>query len=141
METWLVAHDFSECGDAAADLAGRFANCDGAKILLLHIHPFEHVRPEHQSGQVTYDDEKGLEAKLAKVVDRLMDRHPHLNIEVRIAQGNPHELILDEADRESVNYIAVGTHGRTGVAHLLLGSVAERVVRHAKVPVLVAKVP
>ena len=65
-----------------------------------------------------------------------MVRHP---VELRVLVGHPFERILETAIREQVALIVLGTHGRTGLAHAIMGSVAERVVRLAPCPVLTVK--
>src|SRR5262245_8528014 len=60
----------------------------------------------------------------------------HLTVELRVLVGQPFERILETAVHEQVSLIVLGTHGRTGLAHLIMGSVAERVVRLAPCPVL-----
>lgn len=57
-------------------------------------------------------------------------------IEGSVARGDPHRAILDYTDREDIDLVVMGTHGRTGLDHYLLGSVTEKVVRLADVPVL-----
>ena len=57
-------------------------------------------------------------------------------IEGSVARGDPHRAILDYTDREGIDLVVMGTHGRTGLDHYLLGSVTEKVVRLADVPVL-----
>lgn len=57
-----------------------------------------------------------------------------------VIQGTPYEEILDYADEHGIDLIVMGTHGRTGLRHFLLGSVAERVIRHAPVPVLLVRI-
>ncbi len=54
----------------------------------------------------------------------------------RLLSGDPATVILQELDRDKYDLVVMGTHGRGGLAHLLLGSVAEKLVRHSKVPVL-----
>ena len=56
-----------------------------------------------------------------------------------VVVGMPADEVLRVADEVDAAYLVVGTHGRSGLAHLLMGSVAENVMRHAKVPVLVAR--
>jgi nucleotide-binding universal stress UspA family protein len=56
-----------------------------------------------------------------------------------VASGNPFEKILDTAEDQLIDLIVLGTHGRTGVKRLLIGNVAEKVVRHAPCPVLTVK--
>jgi nucleotide-binding universal stress UspA family protein len=60
-------------------------------------------------------------------------------VELRVVAGHPFERILEVAVREQVALIVLGTHGRTGLAHAIMGSVAERVVRLAPCPVLTVK--
>lgn len=54
-----------------------------------------------------------------------------------VEKGNPYEIILEVADQWEADMIAIGTHGRTGLSHLLMGSVAEKVIRHSTKPVIV----
>ena len=56
-----------------------------------------------------------------------------------MARGTPHSSILNHAEKGPCDLIVMGTHGRTGVSHFLLGSVAEKVVRHAPCPVLTVR--
>jgi nucleotide-binding universal stress UspA family protein len=63
----------------------------------------------------------------------------HHHVELRVWAGHPFERILETAVREQVALIVLGTHGRTGLAHAIMGSVAERVVRLAPCPVLTVK--
>src|SRR6056297_195584 len=62
-------------------------------------------------------------------------------IEGVVARGNPHQAILDYAAAEDIDLIVMGTHGRTGLDHYLIGSVTEKVVRLADVPVLTVPLP
>ncbi|MFW5911588.1 MAG: universal stress protein [Halolamina sp.] len=62
-----------------------------------------------------------------------------VDVVTAVVSGVPHERIVDYAEDEDVDLIVMGTHGRTGLRHTLLGSVAERVIRHSPVPVLVNK--
>ena len=65
----------------------------------------------------------------------------HHAVELRVLVGHPFERILETAVHEQVGLIVLGTHGRTGLAHLIMGSVAERVVRLAPCPVLTVRTP
>ena len=138
--TWLVAHDFSPCGDAAAFEAARLLEPTGGTVKLLHVHEPVAIRPERAWGEETFALERSVRERLAVVAAALRARNPRVNVDVAVlAAADPVRAILDEAERDGVGQIIVGTHGRTGLSHLVLGSVAERVVREAKVPVLVVK--
>jgi nucleotide-binding universal stress UspA family protein len=75
-----------------------------------------------------------LETFVRRTLPGGYDWHAHV-----VASSNPSEAILHAADELEVNGIAMGTRGRGGIAHALLGSVAEHIVRHASVPVLVVR--
>jgi len=68
-------------------------------------------------------------------------RKHEVEAETLLVEGAPHRTVLEEAERLGVDLIVVGTHGRTGVEHLLLGSTAEKIIRHSPVPVLVVRHP
>ena len=115
----LVATDFSAGADAALGIAGRYARALSAQLDLLHI-----------SAAAGTDVARPL-ADVAATIGG--------DVPVRFIgkTGDPAEQILRYADAESIDLIVVGTHGRTGVSRVLLGSVAERVIRGAACPVLV----
>ncbi len=138
-ETWIVAHDFSPCSDAAADEAARLLAPLRGTMRLLYVHAFVHLPPQEAWGEATYAMTTEVRTRLQAIATALQAKHPGIQIEVDVATGEPAKGILGEAERAGVDQIVVGTHGRKGVAHLLLGSVAERVVREATVPVLVVK--
>ena len=80
---------------------------------------------------------RGAEKRLAQVAKECLDDKVPRRIEVAI--GKPAVEILRVAERDSADLIVMATHGRTGVDHLILGSVAERVVRESPVPVLTVR--
>lgn len=136
--TWLVAHDFSPCGDLAMKEAARVVEKIGGRLVLLHVHPAPQLRPEEAWGEETYNLEEGLRMRLQGMAVGLKEKHPRLDIDVDVVQARePARGILDEADRLGVDHVVVGTHGRTGLNHLVLGSVAERVAREARKPVTI----
>jgi nucleotide-binding universal stress UspA family protein len=62
------------------------------------------------------------------------------NVQTFVGEGKPHEIILDISKQWDADLIVIGTHGRTGFSHLLMGSVAEKVLRNSKKPLLVVPV-
>jgi nucleotide-binding universal stress UspA family protein len=115
----LVATDFSEVADAALRVAVRYARLLQARLHLLHV----------------FDPEETDVADL--LADAAAEAGPGVPVVSAGAGGDPAEEILRYARRHPIDLIVVGTHGRTGVSRVLLGSVAERVVRGARCPVLV----
>lgn len=139
MTNWLVAHDFSPCSDAALAHASKLAAAAGATLNVLHAHADLRVPTEHADGSETFEAEKRIADQLASAAASLRDRYPDLKVETSATTGPPAETILEEADRLNAEMIIVGTHGRTGLSALVLGSVAERVAKASKRPVLVVK--
>jgi nucleotide-binding universal stress UspA family protein len=119
----LVATDFSDSAEAAFGVAVPYARALHARLHLLHIFSAEEI------------------AVTQLLADAAARAGPDVPVTVAGAGGDPAEEILRYAARYPIDLIVVGTHGRTGVSRLLLGSVAERVVRGARCPVLVVPVP
>ena len=137
----LVPTDFSEPADAALTYAIDLAASLGATVSLVHVFddPFsggiytgEYVpMPAEMRAEIVAD----LRRRLADAVSKR--GHSELNPELLI--GPTARTIVDGARERNVDLIVMGTHGRGGLAHLLLGSVAERVVRTAACPVLIVR--
>lgn len=142
-KTILVPHDFSSCANHAAALARDVARSHGARLVLLHVadlplglDPDAAVQPADGGPPVPARDAVTRTARehLDDLAERL--RKEGLVVTVALAVGSVVDEILATAQRERADLIVMGTHGRTGVAKLVIGSVAEKVVRHAAVPVL-----
>lgn len=141
-ETWLVAHDFSPCGELAAREAARVCDKLGSRLVLLHVHPAPRLSSEEARGEETYNLAEELRTKLRGLAVGLKEKHPHLDIDVGVLQADePARGIVQEASRLGAHHVVVGTHGRKGLSHLLLGSVAEKVAREASVPVTIVRAP
>lgn len=70
-------------------------------------------------------------------LEDIKEKHPDLNIKVVVFLGDPKQDIIEYAIESKATIIVVGTHGRTGVQHLVMGSTAEYIIRHSPIPVLV----
>ncbi|MDL2279730.1 universal stress protein [Desulfovibrio sp. OttesenSCG-928-G11] len=134
----LCAVDLSEMSAKIAACAIAMANAFSAELLVLYVAPssvlysaFE-VQPK---GMETFMDElaRGAEKQMRKVMDELFSSLP---AQGRVLTGYPADEVLGEAERFGADLIVMGTHGRKGVDLLLFGSVAEKVVKGADVPVL-----
>lgn len=140
MGTILVATDLSACSGAVVRLAGALARGQGASLLLLHAVERPPVEGAMLPAAVA-DWELELlnvaEAELARIAGEL--RQSQISVETRATVGTPARIVLDTAREIGAQLIVLGTHGRRGAAHLLLGSVAERVVQASACPVLVTR--
>ena len=129
LERVLVATDFSRCSLRALERGEELARRLGAELLLLHVAGVP-VAGSRTAAAAHGDAERELAATVEQVV------HHGVRARGLLREGAPDEEILAAAAAEGASLIVVGTHGRTGLAHVLLGSVAERVVRAAPCPVL-----
>jgi nucleotide-binding universal stress UspA family protein len=143
IRTVLVPTDFSRDAESATAAAMQLLGDDieGARIVLLNAYhlPFEYTAYGTIPTSVDYtrDVEGVAQERLASIAAKL--GADGLQVETRAIEGYPPEVIVDEAERSGVDLIAMGTHGRTGLAHLFLGSTAERVVQSADCPVLTVR--
>lgn len=137
LKTILFPTDFSHTGDAALQLAKVLARDTGAKLLIVHVEepPMVYAEGGMYYGAVEPDKEQ-LEKMLREVVpgDGIACEH-------RLVMGNPADALVEVAKEEHADMIVMGTHGRTGLSRLLMGSVAEAVVRHASCPVVTYRQP
>ncbi|MGB8329437.1 MAG: universal stress protein [Polyangiales bacterium] len=134
----LACIDFSEQSTRALAEVGEYARANGSKVTLLHVcDPRAFVPPQAVLEPSSASDEKAHEDELATLRDR------HLgDLQVALAVVSDHapaKAICDYADSHGVDLIIVGSHGRGGVERWLIGSVAERVVRHASMNVYVVR--
>lgn len=142
----LVPLDFSESSTAALERAGEFASQFSAAVGLMHVfEPLELPDPKDHMGLPGTDPESlgriSHSAAVRSMDDAVADANER-GIRVsatHVESGDPARAIVDVAEREGYDLIVMGTHGRTGFDHLLLGSVAEKVVRAAKCPVLTVR--
>jgi universal stress protein A len=136
----LVPLDFSEPSLKALKYAMAFAEQFGAKLTLLHVvEPI--VVPDLAYMPLAIDHDRiaaGAKAKLEQLCKRNR-LEPRLIRKKLVRTGTPFRAITDAARGLKVDLIIVATHGYTGLAHALLGSTAERVVRHAPCPVLTVR--
>jgi nucleotide-binding universal stress UspA family protein len=138
----LVPFDFGEPAEHALDFAQKLATSFGASVEALYVVPYlpSAALPIPELGAIPLAahavDEMAEDAR-TRLHDALAPedtRHRYLRKTVKV--GDPRAQIVAYAAAEGVDLIVMGTHGRTGAARFLLGSVAERVVREAPCPVL-----
>lgn len=129
----LFATDFSPASAAAFDYAERLAAATGAELLAVHalgIGDFWGGGGKEQNDKETRQKLEATESSL-----------PGVQIEHITHEGRPGDVICWLAQDRACDLIVMGTHGLTGFAHLVLGSVAEHVVRNARCPVMTVRLP
>ncbi len=134
-EHMLVAIDGSQCSEHALDQAISLGGMCNSKIYLvsvIDIYP-EHISDAPYLVEKLTEQAKGYLEQARKKVEQAS-----IACETIIHTGTkPHESILKEAKDKKVDLIVLGTHGRTGVKHFLLGSVAQKVVGFAPCPIMI----
>jgi nucleotide-binding universal stress UspA family protein len=138
LHTILHPTDFSEHSDYAFRLACSLARDYGARVVALHVATPTAV--VYSEGAVPIDPEV-FRADAKEKLDHLEAPAAGPPLERRLAEGDPADEILRLAREAGADLIVMGTHGRTGLARLLMGSVAEQVVRRAPCPVLTIRTP
>ena len=142
IRTILHPTDFSERSANAFEVACTLARDSGARLIVLHVLE----RPVIAYTGVAMappapgpsEDER---IALLKQLHQVQPPTPAVAVEHRLEQGDPATGILQIAQEVGCDLIVMGTHGRTGLGRLLLGSVAEKVLRKAPCPVLTVKTP
>lgn len=141
----LVPTDFSTTADAALDYAYVLAKQFGASIELLHVldDPFvaDGMAAEAYISEAPVLRSAMLRDSQERLRHRATTREGVTHIDTEVLFGHGARTIAEYATERGVDLIVMGTHGRTGFAHLLLGSVAERLVRTAPCPVLTVRHP
>lgn len=140
----LVPTDFSAPSDAALDYARRFAEQVGASVHLLHIVEESFATGPLASEMHVGDIGRTIAAVMKDAQTRLSHRvaaadRARLRITSEVVTGFAAATIVDYASENGFDLIVMGTHGRKGIAHLMMGSVAERVVRTAPCPVMTVR--
>jgi nucleotide-binding universal stress UspA family protein len=143
LNTILVPSDFSECSDEAVRYGLELARRFDARLHLLHVVQDPVTQPYATDGfsvplfEAVEDWRAQAEARLRAAVPE--NDRPRVTVASIVA--TPFAEILDYAAAHNVDLIVMGTHGRGGVSHMLLGSIAERIVRRAPCPVLTVRRP
>ena len=139
IRTILHPTDFSERSQYAFGVACALARDYGARLIVLHVAEVPTVASAE--GVVLPPNPEELRRAAQEQLDRLPVPHANVRAERRLEQGDAVTEILRVAQEVHADLIVLGTHGRTGLGRLLMGSVAEQVVRQAACPVLTVKTP
>jgi nucleotide-binding universal stress UspA family protein len=145
-----VAVDFSPYSEQALCFAGRLAEKLKAQLLVLHVihDPAEAPGFYAQKGEkkkflqsMEEAAEEMMEEFLLKIRQACPDQMPIKEAKPLLVVGTPVTRIVEVAEKKQASMIIIGSHGRTGLAHLLVGSKVQRVIQLSPIPVTVVKTP
>jgi universal stress protein A len=136
----LCALDFDEHATSTLRVAGALAKESNASLDILHI---ARIPARDMDVPLPFDEDPIWEKEAREGIEKLIQRSSigDLKYDVRIVSGLPALDIVRAAAELAVDLIVMATHGRSGFAHLILGSVAEHVIREAACPVLILRPP
>lgn len=140
IQTILHPTDFSEQARAAFHVACTLARDYAARVIVLHVAPPPITVLGGMTAVPTLPDEYNVPV-LEEKVRALRSPYAAVPLEPRVVEGEAAQVILEIARQRPCDLIVMGTHGRTGLGRMLMGSVAEQVVRKAPCPVLTVKTP
>lgn len=141
LEKILVPTDLSSLSLVALEYANSIAETYDAKVYLVYVCENVPSQKKQKKSPQLYEHLKELKKKIKEELKSIALEKLNLaeEIEIVILEGNPYKEILKFAVENKVGLIVVASHGRTGFSHLLMGSVAEKIVRYSPVPVLTVK--
>ena len=143
LKTILVPTDFSECSEAAVRYGRALAQAFGATLHLLHVVQDPYTQPwAAEAFPTPLGDllEQWQQQARARLVE-LLPEAERANAMIAVQVGSPFFEIVRYAEEQHIDLVVIGTHGRGPLGHMLLGSVAEKVVRKAPCPVLTVRHP
>jgi nucleotide-binding universal stress UspA family protein len=141
----LCPVDFSESSEHALEYAVAFAETYQAELVLVHVMDYaaidvlDYPTAFEFSSQINEKLKEISEERLSQLTET--KRGEYAKVSSRLCTGTPFLELVNIARDEAVDLIVMGTHGRSGLAHVFMGSVAEKVVRKAPCPVLTVKHP
>lgn len=130
----LCPIDFSDFNESANAYASVLAKSTGAEIVYLHV-----SLPDVPFGSYAYVDPEQEEKQVLKQLETIRPTVDGIRASHVVECGPPKDRIVEYANENEIDLIVMGTHGRSGLGRLLMGSVAEAVVRKAECPVLALK--
>jgi nucleotide-binding universal stress UspA family protein len=132
----LFPVDFSKFSDAALPLATSLARAEHAELIVLHV---QEIPIAYAAGEWYYGPIEPNPEDLTRMLEKIRPDDPNIVCIHRMVMGDPTKEILQIAEEEKVDMIVMSTHGRTGLERILMGSVAEKVVRRANCPVVTVR--
>lgn len=118
----------------------ELANMMNANVILASIVNIyvNYIQPDMATSPIQWDDVYNAQIEYTKQeLEKIKMQNKKLEMEVFVEKGNSKTDIIEKANAENVNYIVMGTHGRTGISHIFMGSTAEYIIRHSTKPIFV----
>ncbi len=140
----LVAVDFSPGSRAAVEYAAMLAKALHSTVTLFHVYQTPDIMSSivpGADGAVDAEKDRELARKWLEELRTEAQRHTDVEMHALVEHGSPAQEIISLSRRGGFDMVVMGTHGRTGLRHVLMGSVAEAVVRGASCPVLTIHLP
>jgi nucleotide-binding universal stress UspA family protein len=144
----LAPTDLSELSRVGVRHALNLAKAMGAEVTVYLVVGYDELMHygDDMSDNYRYEPPDHILERYRHALDRFLMDHfsdliPGIKVHEKVALGAPDRNIVDEAKADGSDLIVLSTHGRTGLSHVLLGSVTEKVVRHAACPVLSVRPP
>ena len=137
----LIATDGSETANEAADFGIEMVGCSGAKVYAIYVidtTPYRSVPLDQIWSKDVLDEFERAGHEATSYVEKIA-KAAGVEVESRVLKGHPAEKIVSFAEDNNIDMIIIGSLGKGGYERVVLGSVSEKVVRHAKVPVLVVR--
>jgi len=135
----LFPTDFSDVAAKAVKYVKQLKGAGAQEVILLHVIDEKELmvlsRAPAQYQQIVEELKKEVATEMAAIVKEMTSEGFHVKPEVKT--GNPFGVIVETARQEKVSIIILGSHGKSNMGELLMGSVSENVIRHARVPMLV----
>ena len=136
----LIAVDLSESSELVIKKGIELAIKMEASVILSSVVPMyvDYLQSQMSMVPPPWDEINTAQKEAAiKELKLVQDKFPNIPIEIYVEVGNAKDVVIEKAKKEKVDYIVVGTHGRTGFSHVVMGSTAEYIVRHSTMPVMV----
>jgi nucleotide-binding universal stress UspA family protein len=135
----LFPTDFSEVAQKAMKYITQLKGAGAQEVIVLHVIDEGELtvlsRAPEQYPRIMEALNKEVSSEMAAVQKAMASEGFRVKLEVRT--GNPFRMIMDTALKEKVSIVVLGSHGRSNIAEMLMGSVSENVIRHGRVPLLV----
>ena len=136
----LLAVDLSESSELVIKKGIELAIKMEASVILSSVVPMyvDYLQSQMSMVPTPWDEIYTAQKEAAiKELKLVQDKFPNIPIEIYVEVGNAKDVVIEKAIMDKIDYIVVGTHGRTGFSHVVMGSTAEYIVRHATMPVMV----